>query len=567
MIQRLATLLLIGSWWAAAAAAQATAPVERPGMHADPEKIQAHVKALAGDRLERRGTGERSGDLAADYLARQFASYGLQPAGDNGTYFQEVPMIGVQTLEGTSFAVVTANLETLTLRNLEDFVVSNSTQTESAYIDAPVVFAGYGIQAPQYGWDDYKEASLDGKVALVLANTPPSGDSKLFDGKASTDYGGWRYKFAETARRGAVATLIIHGADFGGYGWELVRNLWGKERAYLKGDTAPKLRAASWLRSEAAQKLVALSGLDLEKLAEEARSRDFRPIELPLRLQAHVASQLRSFVARNVLAAKPARGARSQEAIVYTAHYDHLGTDLALKGHDIYSGAVDSATGCGVLLEVARAWSQAPSAPPRTILFAALTGEDQGLLGSEYLAGHAPVPAGNIALVLNYGALAPIGDTAEVEVSGAERTTFYPVVEAKAKTLGLTIRTDSRPAEGSYYRSSPFSLARVGIPAFSIAEGLKFKGHDAARGDAHERDDREHRRYRPTDEHRDGMDFKGDARLATFGYELGMEAASEPRLIGWLPGDEFEVARRQSQIVARRALVQPSPRKTKSHRG
>src|SRR5438105_12735801 len=157
-------------------------------------------------------------------------------------------MIVVQTLEGTSCAVVTANLETLTLRNLEDFVVSNSTQTESAYIDAPVVFAGYGIQAPQYGWDDYKEASLDGKVALVLANTPPSGDSKLFDGKASTDYGGWRYKFAETARRGAVATLIIHGADFGGYGWELVRNLWGKERAYLKGDTAAKLRAGAWLR-------------------------------------------------------------------------------------------------------------------------------------------------------------------------------------------------------------------------------------------------------------------------------------------------------------------------------
>ena len=452
-------------------------------------------------------------------------------------------MMEVKTLDETSFSLVTSNVETITLRNLEDFVTSNESQTETAYIDAPIVFVGYGIHAPEYDWDDYKGTDLRGKVALLFVNEPASDDPKFFKGKALTYYGRWSYKFEETARRGAVATLIIHRTDLAGYGWEVVRNSWGKARSYLKRDGTPKLQAASWIQLEAAKKLAAMAASDLDKLFEQAQSKDFKPIELPVRLQARVASQLRPFVSRNVLAALPAWGSRSQEAVLYTAHYDHLGIDPERKGHNIYNGAVDNATGCGVLLEVARLWSQTPSVPPRMILFAGVTAEEQGLLGSEYLGKHSPVPPGRISLDLNYDALAPIGDPEELEVSGAERTTFYSAVEEKAKTFGLAIRPDPHPEAGYYYRSDHFSLARVGIPSFSISEGLKFKGHDEAWGEAQHRDYLEHRYHQPSDQYARGMDFTGDAKLATFGYELGVEAASQPRLVDWMPGDEFESQR------------------------
>ena len=526
--------------------AQASNPTNQPAptfppanVQADPQRIRAHVKFLSSDLLEGRGTGQRGGDIAAEYIATQFALYGLKPAGDNGTYFQAVPMVGVKTLEETSFNFVTTSLESTTLTNLEDFVTSNESQTERAYIDAPIVFVGYGIKAPEYDWDDYKGTDLKGKVALLFVNEPASDDPKFFKGKALTYYGRWTYKFEETARRGAVATLIIHRPDLAGYGWDVVRNSWGKERSYLKRDATPKLQAASWIRVEAAQKLVAKAGLDLDKLFEQAQSKDFQPIELPVRLEAQVVSQLRPFVSRNVLAVLPSRGPRSQEAVLYTAHYDHLGMDPDRKGHNIYNGAVDNATGCGVLLEVARLWSETRSLPPRMILFAALTAEEQGLLGSEYLAMHSPVPPGRISLDLNYDALAPIGDPEEVEVSGAERTTFNSAVEEKAKNFGLAIRPDPRPEAGYYYRSDHFSLARVGIPSFSISEGLKFKGHDVAWGEAQQRDYLEHRYHQPTDEYLPEMDFTGDAKLAMFGYELAAEAASQPRLVDWMPGDEF----------------------------
>src|SRR5882672_3895677 len=272
-------------------------------IHANPEKIRAHVKFLASDLLEGRGTGQRGGDIAAEYIAAQFASYGLKPAGDTGTYFQGVPMVGVKTLGETSFNFVATSIEAMSLKNLEDFVTNNESQAETAYIDAPIVFVGYGINAPEYNWDDYKGIDLKGKVALLFVNEPISDDPKFFKGKALTYYGRWSYKFEETARRGALATLIIHRTDLASYGWQVVRNSMGHEKSYLKLDGSPKLQAASWIRVEVAKRLVAAAGLDLDKLFEQAQSREFNPIELPVHLQARVASQLRSFVSRNVLAA------------------------------------------------------------------------------------------------------------------------------------------------------------------------------------------------------------------------------------------------------------------------
>jgi Zn-dependent M28 family amino/carboxypeptidase len=231
--------------------------------------------------------------------------------------------------------------------------------------------------------------------------------------------------------------------------------------------------------------------------------------------------------------------------VMYTAHYDHLGISPDMKGDNIYNGAVDNGTGCGILLELARTWSQAKSGVPRSILFASVTAEEQGLLGSEYLGKHSPVPPSKITLDLNYDALAPIGEPEEVEVGGAERTTFYPAVQSIATTLGLEIRPDAHPEAGHYYRSDHFSLARVGIPSFSIGEGQKFKGHDTAWGEAQAKDYVEHHYHQPSDEFRPEMDFSGLAKMARFGFLLGQAAAIEPELQSWQPGDEFEAARKK----------------------
>ena len=519
----------------------------------DPEKIRAHVKFLSSDLLEGRGTGQRGGDIAAEYIATEFSLYGLKPAGENGTYFQNVPMVGVKTLPGTTFKLVPATGEAVTLKDFDDFVTNNESQTETADIDAPIVFVGYGIKAPEYNWDDYKGTDLKGKVALLFVNEPISDDPKFFKGKALTYYGRWTYKYEETARRGAVATLIIHRTDLASYGWDVVRNSWGTERSYLKLDGTPKVQAASWIQLEVAKKLVGMAGLDLDKLFQQSQSRDFTPIELPVRLQAHVASQLRPFVSRNVLAMLPGGDPKlKDEAVFYTAHYDHLGINPDAPGDNIYNGAVDNATGCGVLLELARVWSTMRAwAPRRSIVFASVTAEEQGLLGSEYLGKHSPVPPGKITLDVNYDALAPLGEPEEVEVSGAERTTFYPTVESLAKTFGLQIRPDAHPEAGYYYRSDHFSLARVGVPSFSVNEGQKIKGHDAAWGEAQAKDYLEHHYHQPSDEYHADWDFSGIAKMAQFGYQLGFQATSQPGLVGWQPGDEFEAARKQSQIASK----------------
>src|SRR6267143_3239667 len=306
----------------AAQGKKAAAPAAPPVI--DKDRIREHVKYLSSDEMEGRGTGQRGGDLAADYIAKQFASYGLKPAGDNGTFFENVPMAGVGTLPATTFEFSEPTGKSFQARNLTDFVTNNESQTETADIDAPIVFLGYGIKAPEYGWDDYKTVDLHGKVALLFVNEPSSDDSDFFKGKALTYYGRWTYKFEETARRGAVATLIIHRTDLSSYGWDVVRNSWGTERSYLKRDDTRKLQAASWIQLEVARRLVGLVGLDLDKLFQRAQMKDFKPLQLPVRLKAHVASKLRPFVSRNVLAMLPgAEPVFGKEAVLYTAHYDH----------------------------------------------------------------------------------------------------------------------------------------------------------------------------------------------------------------------------------------------------
>jgi Zn-dependent M28 family amino/carboxypeptidase len=514
----------------------------------DSEKIRAHVRFLSLDLLEGRGPGTRGAEVAAEYIATQFALAGLKPAGENGTFFQPVPLYAVHTQEDTTkFAFVPATGAPVDLTYGSQIVAKDETGQSSAELDAPIVFIGYGIHAPEYNWDDYAGVDLKGKIALVIVNEPPSEDEKFFKGKALTYYGRWTYKYEEAARRGAAGVLIIHRTDLASYGWEVVQNSQAIEKSYLQGDPAATLRAAAWIQHDVAQHLFTLAGLgDLDQAIESAGKRGFHAETLNVRLRGHIESRVRRYESANVVA-RVAGASTNGNAVLYTAHYDHLGIDATAKGDNIYNGAADNGTGCGILIEMARAFAQASAPPPHDMYFAAVTAEEQGLLGSQYLGMHPPIPAGRIALDLNYDMILPVGIPRSVDLGGGERIDFWPTVETVGKAFDLELLPDPKPMAGHYYRSDHFSLARVGIPAFSVDQGELFEGHDLPWGHAQTEDYNAHHYHQPSDEYRADFDFRGNAKLARFGFVLGWLASEQPKPIEWHAGDEFEAPRKASE--------------------
>ncbi|WP_293391732.1 M28 family peptidase [Nevskia sp.] len=518
----------------------------------DAEHIRSHVRFLSSDLLEGRGTGSRGGDIAAEYLAAQFALAGLKPAGDNGSYLQKVRFAGTQTLTTTTMSFVPNEGEALPLKLFDDYVVADQSLAESTIVDAPLVFVGYGIEAPEYQWDDYKGVDMRGKVALIIVNEPPSTDPKFFKGEALTYYGRWTYKFEQAARRGALGAVIIHREDLASYPWSVVKSSWSNESVALADDQRPKLKAASWVQLEVARLLLALSGRDLDAAIKAAGTREFRAFDLPVKLSATIESHVRRFESSNVVAMLPgADKAAPRQAVLYSAHYDHLGVAPEMTGPPemdrIFNGAIDNATGCAVLLELARAYTSVKEPPPHSVIFAAVTAEEKGMLGSKYLGEHPPIPAGQITLNLNFDSFAPFGVPESVKLLGADRLTFYPSVEKVAKAFKFTIEADSRPLAGSYYRSDHFSMARVGVPAFSVSLGDKYVGQTREWAQEKSREYTAKTYHQPSDEFRENMDFSSSVEMARFGLALGWEALSLPKSIAWLPGDEFEATRRMSE--------------------
>jgi Zn-dependent M28 family amino/carboxypeptidase len=511
----------------------------------DPGRIRSHVRFLAGDLLEGRGPGTRGGQLAAEYIATEFALAGARPAAANGSYFQTVPLLAVHTdVDKTSFTFLPASGAPIPLKYGDDYVTKDQTGEPSAQINAPIVFAGYGIYAPEYQWNDFEGLEVKGKVLLVIVNEPPSSDDHFFLGKTLTYYGRFTYKYEEAARRGAVGVLVIHRTDLASYGWSVVRNSQSLEKSYLQDDPLSTLQAASWIQLEVARKLFTAAGMNMDQAIEAAGKRGFKATELPVRLQANITSQVRKYDSTNVIAMVRGTDPRPGGNVLYTAHYDHLGIDPSLPGDKIYNGAVDNATGCGMLLEIARAYASAKAPPLKNVYFASVTAEEQGLLGSQYLGMHPPVPARDLALDLNFDAIFPIGIPTSLRVTGAERTSFYPVVEETAAAFGLQIQPDTAPMAGYYYRSDQFSLARIGVPAFSITAGTLFAGHPAEWG-KEQKDEYIAQRYHSTsDEYRADMDFRANARLAQFGFILGWQASSSP--VNWNSGDEFYAVRKKN---------------------
>lgn len=525
------------------------APLAHASEAVSADRIRESDRLISSDKFEGRYPGLRGGQMAAQYVADQFAAMGLQPAGDHGSYMQQVNFVGMKAIpDKTSFALQPAKGAPQPLRYGQDYTVANQQLTPAAAVDAPIVFVGYGVSAPEFGWNDYAGVDVKGKVILCIVGDPPSNDPKFFGGKALTYYGRWTYKFEQAARMGAVGALVIHRTDLASYGWNVVQNSNTSEKTFLRDDKNPRLKAASWIQLDVARRIFADAGMDPDKQFAAAGQKGFKAVELPVKLKATVTSTVRPFQSPNVVAMLRGTG-KPDQAVLYTAHYDHLGLVPGKTGDNIYNGAADNGTGVAMLLGMARQWKAAVSgglALPHSVLFSAVTAEEQGLLGSEYLGQHPPLPASQIALDINYDMVLPLGVQQEINVNGAQRTTFFPNVQATAKQFNLGIVPDPRPEAGSYYRSDHFSLSRVGIPAFSVDSGTLYEGHDRAWGVAQEKAFNDNDYHNFSDEFRPTWDFRGNAKLVRFGMSLGWQVIAAPASIRWNAGDEFEAARKAS---------------------
>ncbi len=517
-------------------------PDKAPAISAD--RIKADVAYLASERLEGRGPGTRGEELATEYLADEFKKAGLKPMGQRGTYFQPVPLLRVVTSPKATLRAVKGDTK-LDIPCEEGFSGLSHTQAELEEFDAEAIFLGHGITAPEFEWDDYKGVDVKGKVVVLFTNEPPSDDPKFFAGTALTYYGRWTYKFEEATRRGAKACFIIHTRETAGYPYSVVRPLDG---AQLKRESdKPALAFAGWLSREAGEKLLNLSGHTVEEALKEADTKGFKAYSLGVNLTGNIQTRVEKIVTNNVVGmVEGSDPTLKAEAVVFTAHWDHLGVGRAVLGDSVYHGAADNATGCALLMELARAWSAQTPKPKRSAIFLAVTAEEKGLLGSKYYTQNPLVPLGKTALNLNFDMILPLGVPESVVVTGADRTTAWPSVKAAAEKNHLEIEVDQRAHLGIFYRSDHFSMAQAGVPAFSVAPGMKIKDKPKEFAPKAMQEFNDKAYHTPQDVMKSDWDFSGFVVLAQFALDVAREIANADRLPTWNAGDEFLPAREKS---------------------
>jgi Zn-dependent M28 family amino/carboxypeptidase len=518
------------------------------------ESLLEHIRVLASDEFEGRAPGTHGEELTVKYLTDRFTAFGLKPGNPDGTYIQKVPLIGSTPQARVSFTAGERNIEPAE----EDFLARSSRFVPQVDLrNSEMVFVGYGVVAPEYGWDDFKDVDVRGKTVVMLINDPqipdPQNpedptklDESLFKGRAMTYYGRWTYKFEIASAKGAAAAIIIHETPTAGYPLKALAS-WRQENFGLAGSEKGRIGVEAWLAFDKASEVFTAGGQDLAALKKSALSRDFRPVTLGARANLAVKSTIRRIESKNVVARlEGSDPILKDEYVVYTAHWDHMGRDPKLNGDQIFNGAVDNASGTACLLEWARVFANITPAPKRSILFLAVTAEEKGLLGAKYYAEHPLYPLTKTLANINKDGINQWGRTSDITVIGLGNSTLDDILGAAARTQGRTLRADAEPEKGYFYRSDHFEFAKQGVPALNTDAGVEYIGKPADYAKK-TRDDYTTKDYHGVgDEVRNDWDLSGALEDLQLLLIVGWEVANGESWPEWRPGTEFKALREKS---------------------
>jgi hypothetical protein len=541
------TLLTVASCLVSSSALAAATPSDGSA-RITAEGLRADIAAISDDSTQGRTPGTPGDRMTRGYLIRRLEQMGFKPGAEGGGWEQPITFVGlrVKDLDQLRFSGTSSDAA---FQWGTEFI--GGAEKELPHVDIPateVVFVGYGIDAPEFGWNDFKNADVNGKILLVL-NNDPDWDPKLFAGKKRLYYGRWDYKYATAAKHGAAGVIILHTEDSAGYPWSVVNRSWGGMKFSLPSDGSPQLSFRGWMTEPAVRRLCALAGKDLDALIASAHSRDFQPVPLGVRTSMSFDIEVQRTPTANVIGMLAGSDpALRDQAVVLTAHHDHLGVgNPDSTGDRIHNGAIDNASGCAQVLAIAQAFAATRPAPKRSVLCVFVAGEEQGLLGSEYYATHPTVPLAKIAMNLNIDGGNNLGRTSDVAVIGKGKSDLEDRLTTLARTLQKrTVVDEPEPDKGYYYRSDQLNFARVGVPAIYFKSGQTFIGRPAGWGKAMEADYRTKRYHQPGDQLTPSWDFTGMVEDAQLSYRLVLDVANDPKMPAWYKGDEFEAARKKT---------------------
>ncbi len=508
------------------------------------EFMRSIIAEISQDSYEGRGPGTRGDEKARKYLIERMKEIGLEPGAADGSWEQPFDLVGINALQPDEWTF-TGEEQSLTLKQWDQFIIGSGVQNERSEIaDAEVVFVGYGIQAPEYDWDDYKGVDLTGKVLLMM-NNDPDWDPDLFAGETRLWYGRWDYKYLSAARQGAAGAIIIHTSPSAGYPFQVVQTSWTGVQFELPAGDEPRSQVNAWVSESSARDLVAMAGLDLDELREAAYNRDFEPVPLGITTSIGMDVEITRVQSANVLGLIPGSDPDlSDEVVVYTAHHDHLGIGTPNEDGDvIYNGAFDNATGVAQVMAIGRAIKMLPEAPRRSVLINLVGAEEQGLLGSEYYAANPTFAPGKIAANLNYDGGNVWGHTHDVTYIGLGKSTIDEIATLVAEEQGRVVKPDQFADKGYFYRSDQFSFAKIGVPAMYLDEGTDFVDRPPGWGREQKNHYTEVNYHQPSDEYDPSWNLDGMIQDALLGYWTGLAIANADEMPTWVPGDEFEAAR------------------------
>jgi hypothetical protein len=512
--------------------------------------IRQIVVEISDDKYAGRGPGTPGDKAARKFLAEEMASMGILPGAADGSWEQKFDLVGVEATQPDEW-VFKKDDGSLTLKQWDEFIIGSGVQTDKATIsDAEIVFVGYGIQAPEYDWDDFKGQDLKGKVLLML-NNDPDWDPDLFAGETRLWYGRWDYKFLSAARQGAVGAIIIHTTPSAGYPFQVVQTSWTGPQFELPAGDEPRNQAVAWVTEESARELVSLAGLDLDALREAADNKDFEPVALGVTTSIELDVTISSVETANVLGFIPGSDpVLKDEVVIYTAHHDHLGVGAPnAKGDVIYNGARDNGSGVAMVLSMAKAIMSLPERPRRSFLIALVAAEEQGLLGSGFYATHPTFRAGKIAANLNYDSGNIWGLTHDVDFVGLGKSSIDEIVIGVAAEQGRVVKPDAFSDRGYFYRSDQFNFAKIGVPAMYLHTGSDFVDRPAGWGKDQMNRYTDVNYHQPSDEYDDSWNFDGMISDTLLGYWTGLAIANADDMPTWNEGDEFEAVRLQALMA------------------